>query len=93
MKKKIGFFTYQAEIGSRSNEKGSSSIGIHVNSCTNESRAYENNEHCTNSKTNHSHHQVNPSRNHCEKLKLSLIDKRNPPKFEDTRIETLAKED
>lgn len=59
--------TYHGEIGSGSNEKGSSR-SIHVNSSTNESCANENNKHCANSKTNHSHDQVNPRRNHCRKF-------------------------
>jgi hypothetical protein len=66
-KKNNFFFTNQAEIGSRSNEKRSSR-SIQVNSSTNKSRAYKNNEHCANSKTNYSHNQVNTRWNHCEKL-------------------------
>lgn len=66
-KKSTIFFTYQTEIGSRSNEKGSPR-SIQVNPSTNEPSANKNNEHCANSKTNHSHYQVNPSRNHCEKM-------------------------
>ena len=38
-----------------------------MNSSTDKPRAHENNEHGAHSKPNHSHHQVDPRRNHCDK--------------------------
>jgi len=57
---------HHAEIGSGDNRKGSP-CSIQVNSSTYEPGADENNEHGAHRKPNHSHHQVNPRRNHFAK--------------------------
>jgi len=54
---------HHAEIGSGDNRKGSP-CSIQVNSSTYEPGADENNEHGAHREPNHSHHQVNPRRNH-----------------------------
>ena len=73
---------HHAEIGSGCNRKRSPR-SIHVNSCTYEPGADENNEHGAHRKPNHSHHQVNPRRNHfakkIPKLMQFQIPEENPP--------------